>query len=184
MSFYDKILLITRYGLSRTVNLSAYIIALIRNRIFSFDSVYRYVRLIIFDLAIIQYQKEFQTDVVLLDQWIIQELWSVTIFRMKSYNRISKEISKFYFRTDAVFYLDVDVNTATERISRRSTTFSRFDRMDKATRAKELLKYKSYLYQLYENSNCKQKHLFTTYRSPEKNAALFVKHLQMPFSYS
>jgi thymidylate kinase len=83
-----------------------------------------------------------------------------------------------------VFYLHIDVNTAIKRISSRNTRLSRFDKMDPETRLRELFKYNSYLFELYENSSCKQKHLFSTYRSPEKNAALFVQHLHIPVNYS
>jgi thymidylate kinase len=181
MGFAGKLFLLLKLVLFRGPAVALYILSFAVNRIYSMDSIYRFVKLTLFDLALKQYKKNSDADVVLLDQWIIQEIWSATIFRAKSYTGISKSLSRFYFSTDVVFYLDVDIHTACERIRTRTTNFSRFDKMDAKRRAEELEKYNSYLFQLFESSDCKQKHLFSGHNSLQMNAALFIQHFNIKF---
>lgn len=181
MRFSEKLLLSLKALLFRGHTLALYTASLAFNRIFSKNSVYRYARLTTFDVALRQFVTKKKIDVVLLEQWIIQELWSATIFKLKSYDTLNKRLSRFYFKTDYVFYFDIDVNTAAERIGMRNTNLSRFDRMDAKTRLEELRKYNTYLFQLYESSDCRRKHLFSGYNSPEKNAALFALHFDVKF---
>jgi thymidylate kinase len=176
-----KLFLVSKLLLFRSSRVILYIISLLSRKIYSADSIYRYIRLTIFDLALQQLKKNRKFDVVLLDQWIIQEMWSATIFRTKKYSTISKTFSRFYFSTDVVLYFDIDIYTASERINIRPTNLSRFDRMDERKRITELQKYNSYLFELFENSNCKQKHLLSGTNSLEKNAALFVEVLDANF---
>ncbi|WP_147202209.1 hypothetical protein [Segetibacter aerophilus] len=179
MAFTKKCLLVLKLVLFRGQSLMLYTTLLASNSIYSRNSIYRYIRLTLFDLALKQLLKKEKIDVVLLDQWTIQEMWSATIFRAKSYSSISKSLSKFYFSTDIIFYFDVDINTAVERIEMRPTKTSRFDRMTREKRTQELEKYNSYLFQLFESSDCTQKHLFSGHDSPEKNAVLIAEHCKM-----
>ncbi len=181
MNLSDKIFLSVKAIIFRSHSLLFYTATLAYNRIYSLNSINRYVRLTLYDLALKNLIKRQNINIVLLDQWIIQELWSATIFRAKSYNKISKSLSKFYFSTDAIFYFDIDINTASERIGMRRANLSRFDRMDAKKRMKELQNYNSYLFQLYESSDCKQKHLLSGLNSLENNAALFIEHFNMKF---
>jgi thymidylate kinase len=155
-----------------------YTAALAFNKIYSFDSIYRYFRLSIFNQALQRLIKNKEVDIVILDQWIIQELWSATIFKLPSYAKVKNHLKRFYFKTDFVLYFDVAAEIASERISNRSTRLSRFDLMGPDKRLEELLKYNGYLFELYQNSGCKQKHLFTTDQSPDQNAGKFFRHLK------
>jgi adenylate kinase family enzyme len=175
LKFHQKFYLVCKAIVFRSLPLIRYILILAANKIYSSNSIYRYVRLTIFDLALSEFQKSRQVDVFLLEQWIIQEMWSATIFKLKCYDHISKRLPQFYFHTDFVIYLDIDPSTASERISRRKSNRSRFDKMDTSIRINELIKYNNYLFQLYKNSRCTQKQLFSGYNSPEKNAAQFIK---------
>jgi thymidylate kinase len=177
LSLLEKLFLSIKAGVFRSHTLLFYTLSLAYNRIISADSIYRYIRLTLFDLALKQFKKKKDVDIVILEQWIIQELWSATIFKLKSYNRVRKHLSRFFFKTDFVFYFDIDVRTASERIRVRNMGKSRFDKMDPQKRIEELMKYKTYLYQLYEISDCKRKYSLAGENSPEKNAELFVQHI-------
>jgi thymidylate kinase len=179
--FAGKLHLLLQLILFRTSRLTLYTILLLSNKVYSLNSIYRYIRLNLFDLALVQLKKKRELDVVLLDQWIIQEMWSATIFRAKKYSRLSKRLSKFYFRSDVVIYFDIDIRTASERIKTRPTNLSRFDKMDERKRIDELQKYTSYLFDLYKSSDCKQKHLFSGHESPESNAALFGQYFDINY---
>jgi thymidylate kinase len=183
MNFSEKLLMLSKALLVRGHILLLYTASLAFNRIYSANSIYRYIRLTLFDLALQKFVKEKKVDVVLLEQWVIQELWSATIFKLKSYDKLKEHLTRFYFKTDFVLYFDIDVATASERIEMRNTNLSRFDRMDSSKRFEELMKYSAYLYQLYENSACEQKYMFSTKHSPETNAEFFVQHLNLSFNY-
>jgi thymidylate kinase len=157
---------------------------LIYNRIFNWNSLYRFIRLSLFNLALKQVKKKGYVDVVLLDQWMIQELWSATIFRTHSYRKLVRPLSKFYFHTDIVLYFNIDVITASERIGKRKSGRSRFDRLDKDRRVAELLKFDSYLSLLYQRSGCSEKLAYSSYERPEYNAALFASYLDNTFQYN
>ncbi|MBW3545332.1 MAG: hypothetical protein KY428_07000 [Bacteroidetes bacterium] len=146
-------------------------------RIYSLDSIYRYTRLSVYKLALEELIKNSKTDIVLLDQWMIQELWSATIFKDAAYDTIAQQLSKFYFKADLVFYFTIDVETASERIAHRGTTLSRFDSMTPKQRLRELLKYGAYLFQLFEQSDCTHKYKFCGKNSPSANALIFFQYL-------
>lgn len=178
MAFYKKLFLLSETMLLRGHLLFLYTAALAFNKIYSFDSIYRYLRLSIFNQALKKYVKNREIDIVLLDQWVIQELWSATIFKLPAYHKVTNYLKPFYFKTDFVLYFDVDAQTASERISNRNTSLSRFDAMEPTKRLEELKKYNGYLFRLYENSRCSQKHRYTTDQSPEQNAEKFFQQLK------
>ncbi|WP_114778202.1 nucleoside/nucleotide kinase family protein [Botryobacter ruber] len=175
LSFYGKTVLF------KGRKLMLFTIVLAFFGVFSFNAVYRYSRLSVFDLVLKQFVKDRNADVVLLDQWSIQEVWSATIFRLKSYQEIPKRLKQFYFKTDHVIYFDIDVPTAAERISGRPTNRSRFDRMRPDERLEELDKYSTYLFQLFEKSDCENKCIFSARQRPEENAAGFLQFLNASF---
>jgi thymidylate kinase len=183
MSSSQKLLMLSKALLFRGHILLLYTASLALNRIYSVNSIYRYFRLTMFDLALKKFVKDKNVDIVLLEQWVIQELWSATIFKLKSYDKLKEHLARFYFKTDFVLYFDIDVAVASERIAMRNTNLSRFDRMDASKRFEELMKYSTYLYQLYENSDCERKYIYSTEHSPEKNAESFVQHLNLSFNY-
>lgn len=177
LNFFEKFILIGKALLFRTHTMLFYIGALAFNGIYSLNSIYRYIRLTLFDLALKKLIKSKKTNVVLLEQWIIQELWSATIFKLQSYSKIKSHISRFYFKTDFVFYFDIDEETASERIKKRNTNLSRFDRFDENRRRNEIKAYSAYLFQLFEYSDCINKHVFCGKQSIEKNAESFYIQL-------
>jgi thymidylate kinase len=175
LGFGGKFLLVVKFVVFRIPAVVFYIMLFTLYRICSTDSIYRYIRLTVFDLALRQLKKNKKVDVVLLDQWIIQEMWSASILKSRLNSSISKYLSKLYFHTDIILYLDIDMTTAAERIGVRGTKFSRFDRMDANRRMEELNKYNSYLFQLYQSSSCPRKYLLSGHNSPETNAQLFFQ---------
>ena len=80
--------------------------------------------------------------------------------------------------TDIPLYFDIDTAIASERMEFRPTFNSRFDEMGIEKRNQELIKYNKYLFQLFANSGCKNKHVLSTLQSPTENAAHFVKILK------
>ncbi|AKQ44622.1 hypothetical protein TH63_01635 [Rufibacter radiotolerans] len=177
LSLYRKLLLFTTTLFSTGHLLFSYSLSLVAQRIFSASSIYRYVRLSIFNTALQQIIASKAIDIVLLEQWIIQELWSATIFNHNSYQHFATTPRPFYFKVNYVFYLDIDPETASERIQNRSTNLSRFDRMPADQRLKELHRCNDYLFQIYKNSGCKNKFIISTQHSPALTAEHIMQHL-------
>jgi thymidylate kinase len=79
---------------------------------------------------------------VILDQGIVQELWSVTLTGSRWSQSAMERVLKGILREANLFlvlvYLDVGVDVAAERIRRRPPSTSRFDRLD-PPQAKRLL---------------------------------------------
>ena len=177
-TFFQQFNLFIRTLLSTSRNIFFYATLLASNGIYSIDSLYRYIKLCIFNTGLRQFMSTRKVDVLFLDQWVIQGLWSATIFKANSYEKLQKQLNRFYFPCTYVLYFDIDEETASERIGLRLGGRSRFDKMEHDKRLAELRKYNQYLYQLYENSDCKNKMKFSTRVSPGQNAEDFYVHLK------
>lgn len=156
---------------------ASYAFTLFFNRIFSLNSITRYLRIAVFDTVLHQMISTKKYDYVLLEQWMVQELWSATIFKLRSYDRIEKQLYKYYLKTDRLLYFQIDMETASVRITNRTSKLSRFDRMDPKRRVRKLKQYNAYLYNLYRHSTCPDKDVISTQNSPEENAHHFLQHL-------
>ncbi|HMF73196.1 MAG TPA: hypothetical protein VK616_17070 [Flavitalea sp.] len=159
-------------------HLLSYIFLLARHGIYSFDSIYRYAKLCVFNSALHQFVIAREVDVILLDQWVIQGLWSATIFKIESYEKLQEDLKRFYFKTDCELYFDIDEETACERIHARDSGRSRFDKMSYGKKLAELKRHNPYLYRLYEKSDCEKKFKFSTRVSPAQNAEDFFQRLK------
>lgn len=155
---------------------------LFRHRVYSLDSFFRYVKLCVFNRALHQFTRQHDVDVLLLDQWSIQGLWSATIFKKGATQRFQEELRRFYFKTDYVLYFELDDDTACDRIHLRDHGKSRFDKMGKDRRLFELKRTTPYLYRLFEKSDCPNKLKFSARRSAQKNAEDFLHQLWYPHS--
>ncbi len=184
LSVFQKMMLVVKGLLQRVPLFLNYVMTLGRNGVLNKNSLYRFTRLSLFDLALKKYIRSNKVDVVLLEQWMIQELWSATIFKLSDYSKIATRLSKFYFITDYLFYFDIDEVTAAKRISHRQTNLSRFDRLEPAIRVSEIKKYSSYLFQLFEHSQCPHKYLLSADQSIQKNTVIFNKCLETNFNNS
>lgn len=171
----SKLLLYARTLRCRFAQISGYLFFLLKQGVFSIGSIYRYLRLSILDELLNAYVSEKKIKIVLLDQWIIQGVWSSMIFRLQSYTA-PHNLARFYFRTHAVVYFDLEDALAAERIVLRKTNHSRFDRMEAAERAEAQQKYNQFLYQLYEISACSHKLLVSTELTPAENAATLYRY--------
>jgi thymidylate kinase len=183
MKYLNKYYIILNTLFFTGVDLLRFTLVLARHGIISFDSIIRYSKLCVMNMVLQQFIVKRKFDVLLLDQWIIQGLWSATIFKLNSYDVLHEKLRRFYFKTDVVLYFNIDTATASKRIESRDTNTSRFDRMDAGKRLVELKKYNAYLFQLYENSNCKNKLEFSALVSPEKNAEDFLHQLKHTITY-
>lgn len=177
--FPVKVLLLLKTALQLFPTLFSYARTLLAHRIFSISPIIRFLRISVFHAAMKQILRSREVDIVLLEQWMIQELWSATIFKPTSYQELEKKLQKYYLHTDQVVYFDIDLETASERISTRSSNLSRFDRMDANSRMKSLQQYTTYLYNLYTTSPCKNKYIISTRNHPDENAMLFIRHLKI-----
>jgi thymidylate kinase len=148
------------------------------NKVLSLHALYRYVRLAVFNQALTKMVKSKGLDFVLLDQWVIQEFWSATIFKLNNFDKVLNQLQKFYLETDLVFYFNINPEVASERITGRNTNLSRFDGMPPEKRVEALSKYNKYLYQLYEQSGCRHKYVLSAEHSPAENARHFYKQLK------
>lgn len=81
-------------------------------------------------------------DPVILDQGILQELWSVTLagsrWSQSAMERVLRGILREASLSLVLVFLDIGIDAAAERIRRRPPTTSRFDRLD-PPQAKRLL---------------------------------------------
>lgn len=164
--------------LSNGLSILSFAYILTFNGVYSIDSIYRYTKLCVFNAVLQQFMKTRKVDLVLLDQWVIQGLWSATIFKTGTHGRFSKLLKRFYFKTSYVLYFDIDEETACQRIGSRTSGRSRFDRMKKEKRLAEMKKYNRYLHELFANSDCRNKMTFSTKVKPGKNAEAFSRHLE------
>jgi thymidylate kinase len=178
LGVYQRSCLYLRALRTNGVNIFSFALLLASNGIYSIESLARYIKLCVFNTALGQFMKTRKVDIVFLDQWAIQGLWSATIFNTRSYASLNKELKRFYFKTWYVLYFDIDDETACERIGSRGTGRSRFDQMEKEKRLAELKRYNHYLHQLFENSECRNKMTFSTKVSPVKNAEDFYRHFE------
>lgn len=86
-------------------------------------------------------------DIVLLDQGLLQETWSVGITGTPPQTKyLKREITPlFNNRSMLIIYCQLDIATTLKRMQNRQTTNSRFDRMDSAQAYSTMTKYVSYL---------------------------------------
>ncbi len=86
-------------------------------------------------------------DIILLDQGLLQETWSVSITGTPPQTKyLKREITPlFYKRSTLIIYCQLDIATAFKRMQNRLTTNSRFDRMDSKEAYSTMEKYVSYL---------------------------------------
>ncbi|QIR39857.1 AAA family ATPase [Tolypothrix sp. PCC 7910] len=95
------------------------------------------------------------SQIILLDQGLLQEIWSVGITgTTPSGENIKQELALlFNQRPMAIAYFQIDVDTALERIQNRPTAESRFDRMHPEAAQQLLSKYVAYMQEIV---NCAQ----------------------------
>ena len=179
LNFFQKLYIISKAGVLRAHLLLLYILLYVSNGMFSLEYFIHYASLILRETALKQLVKEKGIDVVLLDQWAIQAVWSSTIFHLKPTAFVIKYFKYLYLKTDFVLYFEIDPAIASQRMEMRPTFLSRFDLMDIKKRKEELMKYKNYLIQLYMNSDCKNKHIFSTELTPSENAKDFLDILRI-----
>lgn len=177
-SFYRRLCIYLKTLFEHSPDFLAFFLLLASHRVYSFDSIYRYMKLCIFNNVLHQFIRTRKVDALLLDQWIIQGLWSATIFKVHSFNKLQDELKRFYFKTDYVLYFDIDEETACERIQSRDSGKSRFDKMDYENKLAQLKRYNPYLYRMFENSDCPNKFEFSTKVSPGKNAEDFFHQFE------
>ncbi|HEX8038914.1 MAG TPA: hypothetical protein VF490_07170 [Chryseosolibacter sp.] len=165
--------------LSRSSSLVSYLCVLLANGIRSFDSIIRYVKLCVFHTAALRFLEEKHADILFLDQWSIQGLWSATIFKNGNYEELRQHLPRFYLQPDWVLYFDASDETASERIRGRRSGRSRFDCMDDQERLSALKRYRQHLFEMFERSDCKNKLRLSTDVSPGRNAEDFFRHLTL-----
>lgn len=146
----------------------------------SADAVSRFMRLCIFHTAMREFSSKQKPHVLLLDQWSIQGLWSATIFA-PSTAQLMTQLKRFFFPVDVLIYFDVDVQTSVSRIENRRHGASRFDSMPQDQRLEQLQRYNAYLYQLFEQAECRSKLTLSTLQSPEQCARRGVEFLKEAF---
>lgn len=95
------------------------------------------------------------SQLILLDQGLLQETWSVGITgTLPSLNILKQELALLlHQRPIAIVYFQIDVETAIERVQNRPTAESRLDQMDAKAAHQLLSKYMDYLQDII---NCVQ----------------------------
>lgn len=135
---------------------------------FGADSVWRYFKLCVFDAGLKHLLALGRFDVILLDQWIIQGIWSATIFKSGSKRISSEELRAFYFPVDVLVYFEIDAATASFRVGNRIDGKSRFENMSQRERTEKISDFKDYLYELFQASLCPGKHVVQSTASSDK----------------
>lgn len=179
---YKKLVILLKVIFSPRCKFSLFIFTLAAAGIISLKSISRYYTLCAFNLALEDFIKVKDADVILLDQWIIQGLWSSTIFRTSHLSKLPDRLNRFYFETDYVLYFQIDSKTASGRIKSRDSGKSRFDLMNEEKRLAELNKYNGYLFELFNQSSCTNKRIYSTMVPPLDNAIDFLHQLQVTSS--
>ncbi|MBX3257361.1 MAG: hypothetical protein KF862_24765 [Chitinophagaceae bacterium] len=95
-------------------------------------------------------------DLVLLDQWSIQIIWSATLFSNKNSRNLLKFAHKLFLDVDLLIYFSLVEEKAALRIGKRNET-SRFDKMNYDTRINNLMTYSELLKDLFESAKCSNK---------------------------
>lgn len=149
------------------------------HRSLRYDALYRYLRWCLFDGALRTYIRRYQPDYVLLDQWALQDLWSATIFTGAKHGTLARQLKRFGGKRDALFYFDVDAQTAAARIGLRSSSISRFDAMGDGQRLEELRKWTGYLFSLFHAAECPYKKILSGHAPAARLANLFFYHLDV-----
>lgn len=132
-------------------------VLLFKSGVFSINSIIRYYKVTLFNGSISSFINNSKTQVLLLDQWSVQQLWSATIFRAKDYERLKSNLVDFFLEPDVMIYVDINLSIASERVSGRSSMTSRFDKMSENERTKYLHEYNDYLKSLFMTSRAKNK---------------------------
>ncbi len=174
-----KLVILLKVIFSPHCKFPLFVFTLAKSGIISFKSISRYYTLCAFNQALEDFIKIKDADVILLDQWIIQGLWSSTIFRTNQLSKLPDRLIRFYFETDYVLYFQIDTKIASERIKSRNTGKSRFDVMNEEKRLAELNKYNDYLFKLFNHSSCMNKCIYSTLEPPINNAMDFLHRLQV-----
>ena len=156
----------------KTGAIGKFLVLLIRNRAFSISSFYRFLKLCVFHEALQRYRKVAHTDIIILDQWIVQGLWSAILFRDRPFD-LSAFLFGFHSNVDWLVYFETDAETAAQRIAGRTTATSRFDQFGETQNMRELKRSGNSLYRLFTASPCRRKTIFNTDVPPQNNAKKF-----------
>ena len=179
LNAFHKLCIISKACLKRGHFLLLYILLFAFSGMFKLEYFIHYASLILRETALKHLIKEKRIDIVLLDQWAIQAVWSSTIFHLKPTALVLKYSKFLYLKTDFVIYFEIDPVIASKRMEMRPTFKSRFDMMDIERRKNELMRYNNFLIQLYTNSDCKNKHIFSTELRPSENAKALLDILKI-----
>lgn len=174
----QKAAIIFRTLLRHSMDLFSFKILLVKHGGFNVNSVFRYAKLCLFNQALQHFKSTKTGGIILLDQWVIQGLWSATIFSVKDPEKMRDSLKRFYFPVDYIVYFDIDVDTAVQRIETRGTFTSRFDNMTDEERTEIMHLHNHYLKNLFLQSTGKSKWLVSTTVSLQQNVTDFVERLK------
>ena len=107
--FHHKVIFVLRTLRAHGIHLIRFTFLLVTLGMFSFDSVFRYTKLCLFNQALQAFVIRQPKGIVLLDQWVIQGLWSATIFKTQPSAALALKLKRFYFPVDYVLYFDVAI---------------------------------------------------------------------------
>ena len=179
MNRVERLWLYAATVLQNAISLIHFCAILLQHRLLQYDAIFRYARWCLFNEALRKYIRRYRPDYVLLDQWALQDLWSATIFGRAAYGKLAEQLKSFGGKRDAIFYIDVDPQTAAARISLRRTAISRFDAMNDGKRFQEIKKWSGYLFTLYHSADCRFKKIISGSGSAAQLAPLFFYHLDV-----
>lgn len=109
---------------------------------------FRLVKQFFFTLQLINYKNKSMYDVMILDQGLINNIWSIIISGNSFNSKVLCTIIRKLIDRKAMerfIFMEIDVETAVERIENRVTTDSRFDRMDNESIKRVLYKSKGFM---------------------------------------
>lgn len=145
--------------------------------VLTIQAVRRYLRIALYEQVLRHRLNKEKADVVLLEQWMIQELWSATIFKALDHRVLEERLARLCLPVDILIYFDISESTATERVGQRTHGRSRFDRLPASIRLSAMEKYGQFLEQLFRFAPCAQKHVLSASQSPGHNFPLLCRYL-------
>lgn len=151
---------------------------LVSHRLLGWETMVRYVKLCVFNSALQGYKQSRSVEIILLDQWSIQGLWSIALYSKSISEKLLKDLAHFLFSVDCLIYIDLEEQEAVGRIHGRHTKTSRFDWMDDHVRLQMLIDHSSALRHLFEAANCPVKMTLSGKRTPQENARFFTEWIR------
>jgi len=124
------------------------------------------------------FKKKFKDDIILLDQFLMQDIWSLFVFSSSYKEEVIKAIVSCCSQTDCIFFFSLSSEINAKRLSQRSGGTSRFDSNSYKDALASLLANKLYTEEVYSYSlKGSKKYIVDSSLSIKKNVDVIYKKI-------